>query len=108
MNDTILKRYNGINQKSPQQIEKDKDWRKSKHARAIAIAKIYGVVICEYCGTPAWGNDLGILDGHHIDHDRSNNTEQNCYICHRICHSTIEDKRIKVKQLGFEGEQVNG
>ena len=103
MKQTMLNRSTGLNLKSPQQIERDRIWRKAKHDRAVVIARKYGMVICEYCGRPAFGNELGILDGHHLDQDRRNNTEENCYICHRICHSRIHNKGLKVKQLGFEG-----
>jgi len=74
---------------------------KKKSSRQLSLK--YGRVICEFCGLPPWGNELGGLDAHHINKNRRDNTTGNCYICHRICHSTIHNERITVKQLGFEG-----
>lgn len=89
-----------LKKKSSQQIIRDAVWYRIKYARALFLmAKYDGAVICEYCGKPAWG----IMDCHHIDKNRRNNTEDNAYICHRICHSEIHNKLIRVKQLGFEG-----
>lgn len=97
-----------LKKKSQKQIERDVTWHIAKIERAKFLIAKYGRVICEYCGRPAWGNELGVIDAHHIDRNRRNNTEENCYLCHRICHSSIHEKRLKVKQLGFEWLREQG
>jgi len=103
MKRTMLKRKSSLRLKSLKQLERDAEWFKVKLARAQFLAQKYNKPICEYCGRPSWGNELGLLDAHHIDLNRRNNTEDNCYLCHRVCHGKIHDNNIRVKQLGFEG-----
>lgn len=89
--------------KSDKQKQRDVEWHKAKYSKCVFLENIYGAPICEYCGRPSWGNEFGILDAHHLDHNRRNNTKENCYICHRVCHGKITDNNLKVKCLGFEG-----
>jgi 5-methylcytosine-specific restriction endonuclease McrA len=79
-------------------------WQRIKFNRAMFLMEKYGVVICEYCGRPAFATEWGVLDAHHIDGRHFNSVENNCYICHRICHDEIKAKHLTVKQLGFEGK----
>jgi len=78
-------------------------WYRIKLYRLHFLTEKYGRAICEYCGRPSWGNELGHLDAHHINGNHKNSTEDNCYICHRVCHDEIKRLRLKVKPLGFEG-----
>lgn len=97
-----------LKKRSEKQRQRYIKWAQARYKRCVEIETKYGKVICEYCGRPGWGNELGILDGHHMDRNRSNNTPENCYICHRVCHGKIHDKNIKVKQFGFEGLKNGG
>lgn len=90
-----------INKISKKQQKKILVWRGIKSRRAAYLTEKYGFVPCEYCGSS--GGYLQ-LDGHHIDKNRNNNTDENCYLCHRICHSEITDGNITVKQEDFQGE----
>jgi len=92
-----------LKKKSAKQIIRDSIWHRIAIARILFLVAKYGVALCEYCGRPSWGNELGNFDPHHIDRNRRNNTEDNCYICHRVCHSHITLNKLNVKQLGFEG-----
>ena len=98
MKQSILKK------KSDKQIARDILWSKAKRAREKVLEEKYGAIICEFCGRPPWGNELGRIEAHHINRDRRNgNTEDNCFLCHAVCHGEITLNRLKVKQLGFEG-----
>ena len=108
MRRTILKRHTGLKLKSDSQKIRDALWQRIKFARVLFLVAKFEHALCEYCGRPAWGNELGILDAHHLDFNHRNNTEDNAYICHRVCHSHITLNRIKVKQLGFEGVKNGG
>ena len=111
---TVLKRFTGLKArtglkpKSGKQKIRDKEWSQAKLIRRGEIESRYDYVLCEYCGRPPWENELGILDGHHMDNNRRNNLPSNCYICHRVCHSKITDNNIKVKHFGFEGLKDGG
>lgn len=90
---------------SKKQALKLAKWQAVKIVRIHYLISKYGAPVCEYCGENKSGHEFWILDGHHIDGNRNNNDPSNCYVCHRICHSWIEDHNIKVKQEGFEGRQ---
>lgn len=107
MKKTPLKRKTALKKKSGEQLIRDALWQRIKFARAMFLTAKYGHVICEYCGKTNYGALWGIMDCHHIDRNRRNNTEENAYICHRICHGIIHAQHLKVKQLGFEGKNGN-
>lgn len=65
------------------------------------LVEKYGYRLCEYCGKAEGNHELWILGGHHMDGNRNNNTKENCYVCHNLCHSAITDKNIRVSQEDF-------
>ncbi len=85
-----------------QQIKLNK-WRAITLERATYLAEKYGYALCEYCGGAEGGHELTSFDGHHIDKNRRNNTQENCYICHRICHGKITDENLLVTHEDFQG-----
>jgi len=97
-----------LKKKSSKQIIRDLLWQSVKQERLKVLEEKYEAPICEYCGKPAYNSIFGILIAHHIDQDRRNNTEENCYICHWVCHSDTHLKNLRVKQLGFEGIKNGG
>ena len=97
-----------LKKESTKQSLRDSEWGKIKLARMEFLEDKYGAPICEYCGRPAYNSIFGILVAHHIDQDRRNNTEDNCYICHWGCHSDIHSRNLTVKQLGFEAVKFGG
>lgn len=100
---TPLKALKGLRYRSEKAKANEALWQLIKISRAVFLHEKYDVVICEYCGRPAWGNELGTIDAHHIDGNHKHSTEDNCYLVHRICHDEIKRRHLKVKQLGFEG-----
>jgi len=90
---------------SDKQKKKLQEWAIIKEGRCVELYQKYGYVPCEYCkGEVNFIKDsLWCADPHHIDKDRNNNTMENCYICHRICHSKITDNNIKVQREDFQG-----
>jgi len=103
MKQTMLKRFTPLKKIGDKARKNEALWYRIKLARLHFLTEKYDRPICEYCGRPSWGNELGHLDAHHIDGKHKKSTEDNCYICHRVCHDIIKAERIKVKQLGFEG-----
>lgn len=103
MKQSTLRRYSPLKRQSTKAKLNEAIWHKIKTARALFLIAKYGHVLCEYCGRPPWGNELGILDAHHIDGNHKHSTDDNCYLCHRICHDEIKRLHLTVKQLGFEG-----
>lgn len=93
---------------SDKQKEKNKLWWKIKGERIAYLVDKYEYCPCEYCKAVVGKHGRA---AHHIDRNRNNNTKENCYIVHRLCHDHIHLKNIKVKQEGFEGylrEASNG
>ena len=91
--------YNSsINQVSKKQAIKLKVWAKCKERRLVYLEEKYGYALCEYCGGAEGGHELTSFDAHHIDGNRNNNTDDNIYIAHRLCHTEIGDENILVKQ----------
>ncbi len=90
-----------INLISPKQKEKNKHW---KEITARKADDLYG--ICQWCNQ--WGSlygDFNPLDGHHTIKRRHNRNEyEDCYLCHRLCHSFIEDKNIDVSVIKTKRE----
>lgn len=101
---TPLKTTTHLKAKSDKQKQRDYLWQRIKVNRIVFLTEKYGAAIREYCGRAVFASDLGMLDGHHIDTNRRNNTPENCYICHRICHSYIHDHNLIVKQEDFQGK----
>ena len=95
-----------LKKKSTKQKERDDEWAKAKVQRRRHLSHKYEYDICEFCGKVGYVGNTGLyhLGGHHIDRNRSNNTEENCYSCHRICHSYITDNNIAVQQEDFYGK----
>jgi len=105
---TTLKRTKRLNPTSHKTAKRNGKWRKICLARAEYLIEKYGFIICEYSGEPirtlsSTGEDLDDGWGHHIDHNRANVVESNCYIVKYFYHRIIEDENISVKQEGFEG-----
>lgn len=83
---------------SDKQKIKNALWNKITNGRCEKLG-----YICEYCGKRGQrinSEALDWLDGHHIQRRSRGriDTEENCYICHRVCHSYIEDHNIIVSQ----------
>ncbi len=81
-------------------------WLKVKRQRMAQLGEKFGYVLCEYCAKPINSNsELYSAEGHHNDHNRRNNTFENCRILHRVCNQRIEDLNVKdvpdlLKELG--------
>ncbi|KKM99443.1 hypothetical protein LCGC14_1147800 [marine sediment metagenome] len=82
-------------------------WLDVKVRRIRYLIEKYEDSLCEYCGRHGkrHGGGLYMLDGHHIikRSQGGSNNDDNCYICHRICHTKIHDQNIKVQQEDFQG-----
>jgi len=84
---TALKRHKRLNPVSPRQAALNEEWREITDSKARELG-----FICQWCHRPG-----GYLDGHHIIKRRYNiHTKENCYVCHRLCHSFIEEHNIDV------------
>jgi len=81
-------------------------WHDVTMERAYQLNKKYGRPICEYCGKRGGSAQLYALAGHHIDHNRNNNTIENCYLVHYSCHSYIHDKNVKVNAEDFNTREL--
>lgn len=86
-------------------------WSGIKKNRIAYLTDKYSYPICEYCGGKGmvdfkYHEEIAYLGGHHIDGDRSNNTDENCYICHNGCHTAITDNNIVVSQEDFPNRQL--
>ena len=91
---------------SERQKARNEEWARVKQARIEYLIRVYGFPICEWSGERGNLDDpesLHFLDAHHIDHNRGNNTFENCYIVKRIYHTFITDNSIKVEQEDFQG-----
>lgn len=75
---------------SPQQAKEYREWTKVKKERCALLLERYEYIPCEWCK-----GDVRYPDGHHVNHDRRNNTLENCRVVHRACHRKIEDGNIK-------------
>jgi RNase P subunit RPR2 len=74
--------------------EESKVWKEVVRRRVQALNDKFGFLICEHCGWPI--TEGSQLDGHHNDHNRRNNTFENCRICHPGCNRyAIEDGNVK-------------
>jgi len=87
---------------SAKQREKNRIWASIVKERCEMIERIYGVPVCEACmKTFSNCSELWYKGGHHLDRNRNNNTPDNCYVCHNLCHSIITDNNLNVAQLDF-------
>ncbi len=72
-----------------------------KKERMRLLKEKFGIVPCELCKIATVPHSLLLkAEYHHNDHDRRNNTLENCRILHRTCNQRVEDENIKnVKSL---------
>jgi 5-methylcytosine-specific restriction endonuclease McrA len=81
---------------SDKQAIKNKLWNEITNRVCFELGNI-----CQYCGKRGQRLDPEVWDylvGHHmVSRARGGDyAKENCYICHKICHSTITDKNIQV------------
>ena len=106
---TPLKAKKGLKLMSIKTLQRNSIWRQICIERAQYLSDKYGFLICEYSGekitnlTPV-ADDMNGGWGHHIDRNRNNCTEQNCYIVKYLYHSFITDHNILVTQEDFQGK----
>lgn len=85
-------KHTRLNPLSDKQREKNRIWREITLLKWAELGRK-----CQWCG-----EYVREPDGHHIIKRRYNiHTKENCYVCHRFCHSFIEDNNIDV------GEYLN-
>ena len=77
---------------SDKQRERNKDWM------VIKSLKLSQGKRCQWCGLREGTNELWRFDLHHKDGNRRNNTYDNAYLCHRVCHSFIHDHNVDVSK----------
>lgn len=84
---------------SKRQQVKLRIWKRVTMERIAQITDEFGVPICLWCGGrgDVLGDGIFGLHGHHADEDRENNTQENCYPCHNICHLFISDNNVDVR-----------
>ena len=79
-------------------------WRDSKELKQWLIER-HGK--CQSCG---WDKEINVLEMHHIDRNRRNNTEENvrllCPNCHSIDHYAFKDGQFK-NNLGVKSHAFN-
>lgn len=90
--------------RSDRVAKRNQVWKSVVLNRMTYLKAKYGRLICEYCGLP--GNDdsdsLQGMWGHHMDGNRNNTNQENCYIVHTAgCHTEITEKHIGVEQEDF-------
>ena len=74
------------------QREKNAEWKRITDERAEEEN-----YICQWCGKSGRRDDeFNPLDGHHSQRRSRGriDTPENCYLCHRLCHSEIEDNNV--------------
>ena len=85
-----------LNKMSSKAQKELKIWLAIKNLRIILLQRKLGYLPCEYCGNKIInGSELYRPEGHHNNHNRRDNTLDNCRILHRMCNQVIEDKNIK-------------
>ena len=82
-----------LNKKSNKQKLRDKEWAKVKALRIELLIKKYGYLPDEFSGEDITNEYL--IDGHHNDKNRLNNTLDNCRILKRLSHTFVTDNNIK-------------
>lgn len=91
-----LKRKKGLNKMSERTKVELKIWGTVVSERKEQLLAKFGYIPCEYCHQ--WiqnGSDLYCAEGHHNNHNRRENTFENCRILHRVCNQLIEEKHVK-------------
>lgn len=93
---TPLNAHKGLNKMSAKTKAELEIWMPIKKDRMEKLRDKFGVVICELCGKPIdYNSELYYPEAHHNDHNRRNNTPDNCRILHRVCNQRVEDENIK-------------
>ena len=96
-----------INKQSPKQKARDAEWKVCGMYRRKDLEGKYDCCPCEFCGKPEGPHEFWRFGGHHIDGNRRNNTYDNYYNVHNVCHSWITNHPlVEIKQEDFYG-QVN-
>ena len=108
MKRTPLKRYTPLKRKTPLRAKKgltrmsDKAkselslWMDIKRERIQKLQDKYGYVPCEKCLQHIIaGSELYCAEAHHNNHDRRDNSPQNCRILHRVCNQLVEVENIR-------------
>lgn len=93
---TPLGAKKGLNKMSDRSKEELKIWLGVKAERIQKLHDKFGYVPCEHCKERIIdNNELYQADAHHNNHNRRDNSFENCRILKRVCHTLIEDKNIK-------------
>lgn len=72
------------------------EWANTKIKRMFMLKDKYGFVPCEHCCRKTNSYSLfDFPDAHHNNHNRRDNTLENCRIVRRICHQYITDNNVK-------------
>jgi len=92
-----LKRNKPLNKMSNRAKQELKIWMGIKKERINQLIDKFGFVPCEHCMQPTTynGSELNYPEAHHNDHNRRNNTFENCRILHRVCNQQIEIEHVK-------------
>jgi 5-methylcytosine-specific restriction endonuclease McrA len=101
MKRTVLRRKKGLNPVSKKQLEKNRCW-----SRIVAECLIRENSTCQYCHRRGRRHDFwNPLEGHHaVPRSRGGeNTHENCYIVHHLCHQVITDNNIDVREYDIGG-----
>ena len=89
-----LLRRKALKPMSARAREELKIWREVVRRRVQALLDKFGFIPCEYCHQTI--REGSQIDGHHNNHDRRNNTFENCRITHPYCNRVaIEDGNVK-------------
>jgi hypothetical protein len=91
---TPLKSYKPLNKVSKKQAKENALWAKIKRERIKLLLNKYGILYCENCLRVLSASNM--IEGHHNNHNRRDNSLLNCRIvCHECNYYTIEDNNIK-------------
>lgn len=89
-----LKVNNPMNKVSHRQITENALWAKIKRERINKLIEKFGCIIDEWTNTPI--NEGEIIDAHHNDRNRNNNTLENARLVRRFTsHRYITDNNIR-------------
>ncbi len=93
MKRTALLKRTPLNKVSKKQAKENALWSKIKSERKDKLIAKFGYLLCELCRQWISSSEA---EGHHNDHNRRNNTLDNCRIlCHNCNCYVIEDNNIK-------------
>jgi len=97
-----------LKNKSDKQKVRDAEWKVCGIYRRKELGGKYGYVVCEFCSGPEGSDEFWRFGGHHLDRNRRNNTYDNYYNVHNVCHSWITDHPlVEIKQEDFYGRVHN-